>query len=58
MDVAFGNFRSLIYSLTISSYFMPMDFGLLLIIFSVILGAYYGLKIERETFSIDLNTGL
>jgi hypothetical protein len=48
--IAFDNIRNLTLSLTIASYLMPLNLEPLVVLFGVGLGAYYGLKIERETF--------
>ena len=49
-SITLENLRNLTLSLTISSYFMPLNLEYLVALFGVVLGAYYGLKIERETF--------
>jgi hypothetical protein len=50
LDIVGKNFRSLALSLAISSHLMNMIIGPLVIGFCVILGIYYGIKIEKETF--------
>lgn len=50
MSIALENIRNLILSLTISSYLIPLKLELFVTFFGIALGAYYGLKIERETF--------
>ena len=56
MAITLGNLRNLVLSLTISSYFIPFNLEYFVAIFGIGLGAYYGLKIERETFYSGLNT--
>jgi hypothetical protein len=48
--IALENIRNLTLSLTIASYLMPLRLEPLVVLFGVGLGAYYGLKIEKETF--------
>ena len=49
-SIALDNIRNLILSLTICSYLMPLHLEYFVALFGVALGAYYGIKIERETF--------
>ena len=57
-SITLNNIRSLTLSLSLASYFMYLNMGFLAVSFGIILGAYYGLKIERETFYSGLNTDL
>jgi hypothetical protein len=49
-SIALENIRNLMFSLTLASYMTVLRLEALVIVFGVIMGAYYGLKIERETF--------
>ena len=49
-SIAIENLRNLVLSLTLASYLTAFRLEWLVTIFGVVMGAYYGLKIERETF--------
>jgi len=54
VSIALENLRNLILSMAVSSYLIPFRLEFLVILFGIGLGAYYGIKIERETFYSDL----
>ena len=50
--VVMENFRSLTIGLAIFSYLMLFGMEIVAISLGIVLGAYYGIKIERETYGL------
>jgi len=51
--IVMENMRNLTLSLSLSSYFVVFNLEFIAILIGIALGAYFGVKIERETYYID-----
>ena len=51
-SVVMENFRSLTFGLAIFSYLMLFGMEIVAVTMGIVLGAFYGLKIERETYGL------